>query len=66
MHQQRINLQFGQQPPRHRSDPAETGLCANIGSDRKAYFKVTSDLPLASFALFGTWSGSVLSAIPAQ
>jgi hypothetical protein len=30
------------------------------------YFEITSDDPFAAFALFGTQSGSVLSAIPAQ
>jgi hypothetical protein len=38
-----------------------------VGQDRTSgYIRVTSDWPLASFALFGTNSLSVLSAIPAQ
>jgi hypothetical protein len=38
-----------------------------VGQDRTAgYIRVTSDWPLASFALFGTNSLSVLSAIPAH
>ena len=40
---------------------------ALVGKDRTSgYIRVTSDWPLASFALFGTNSLSVLSAIPAQ
>jgi hypothetical protein len=32
----------------------------------KGYFRMTSTLPVAGFALFGTWNGEVLSAIPPQ
>jgi hypothetical protein len=43
-----------------------TELVGAFPAMSKGYFKVHSTEPLISFALFGTWDGSVLSAIPAQ
>ncbi len=43
-----------------------TELVGPLPAMMRGYFAVQSDVPLASFALFGTSSGAVLSAIPAQ
>jgi len=55
-------------PSKGRSSRLLTELFpALVGEDRTSgYIRVTSDWPLASFALFGTNSLSVLSAIPAK
>jgi hypothetical protein len=41
-------------------------LVGTVPAMSKGYFQVRSTEPLLAFALFGTWNGSVLSAIPAQ
>jgi hypothetical protein len=53
-------------PPGGRFSKLLAELVGTLPAMSKGYFQVRSTEPLVSFALFGTWNGSVLSAIPAQ
>ena len=55
-------------PAKRRTSQLLTQYFADLTGQNidSGYIKVTVDRPVAGFALFGTSSGSVLSAVPAQ